>query len=301
MSTDRNVTRIVRSWLSEDRHEDADRVLNTVLDQLDTTPQRRSSWAARRFPIMNNVLRVGLVAAAVVIIAVIAINLLPGSPSPGGEPSVPQTPQPSATPAPSDATAHDVSPRAGTLEPGTRYDVTRGPLSFTFAVPTLGWQSDGRFWMQGHSGSPDHTELSFALSTGIPGIYTDPCAHEGQELFDATSAGDAEAMASLASVDVVNTPADVTVDGHSGTSVAIHVPEDLGCANSDYWLFHGADCPEITVECTMYPSWLDSTLRYWFIDVDGGRLMVQAAQRYSDASADLEQEIQQIVDSIQFE
>ena len=41
MSTDRDTTRIVRSWLGTDEHESADRVLDAVLDQLDATPQRR--------------------------------------------------------------------------------------------------------------------------------------------------------------------------------------------------------------------------------------------------------------------
>ena len=41
MSTDRDIDRTVRSWLNEDRHEDADRVLGTVLDQVDTSPQGR--------------------------------------------------------------------------------------------------------------------------------------------------------------------------------------------------------------------------------------------------------------------
>ena len=51
MSTDRDTTRIVRSWLQTDEHESADRVLDAVLDQLDTTPQRRATWwPARRFP-----------------------------------------------------------------------------------------------------------------------------------------------------------------------------------------------------------------------------------------------------------
>lgn len=54
MSADRDVTRIVRSWLREERHEDAGRVLDMVLAELDTTPQRRSWWPARRFPIMNS-------------------------------------------------------------------------------------------------------------------------------------------------------------------------------------------------------------------------------------------------------
>ena len=49
MSTDRDTTRIVRSWLQTDEYESADRVLDAVLDQLDTTPQRRATWwPARR-------------------------------------------------------------------------------------------------------------------------------------------------------------------------------------------------------------------------------------------------------------
>ena len=76
MSTDRDVTRIVQSWLHEDAHEDADRVLDLVLDQLDTTPQRRASWLARRFPPMNSTMRIALAVAAVAAIAVVGVSLL---------------------------------------------------------------------------------------------------------------------------------------------------------------------------------------------------------------------------------
>ena len=48
MDTERDVTRIVRSWLRTDEHESADRVLDNVLALLDATPQRRSWWPARR-------------------------------------------------------------------------------------------------------------------------------------------------------------------------------------------------------------------------------------------------------------
>ena len=94
MSADRDVTtRIVRSWLHEDGHEDADRILNLVLDEIDTTPQRRAGWLARRFPPMNNnLVRVALVAAVLVVAVVIGANLLQRSdvgPSPSAEPSVP--------------------------------------------------------------------------------------------------------------------------------------------------------------------------------------------------------------------
>jgi len=96
MTADRDVTRIVRSWLHEDAHEDADRVLNLVLDEIDTTPQRRASWLARRTPTMNNYARFGLVAAAVVLFAAVGIGLLARSgiggpqtsPSPSLSPSI---------------------------------------------------------------------------------------------------------------------------------------------------------------------------------------------------------------------
>ena len=49
MSTDRDTTRIVRSWLEEGVTALPDRVLDAVLDQVPATPQRRSWWPARRF------------------------------------------------------------------------------------------------------------------------------------------------------------------------------------------------------------------------------------------------------------
>ena len=65
---DRNATRVVRSWLREDRHEDANRVLGAALDEVATTPQRRPPWSARRAPTMNKFLAIGLCAAAAVAI-----------------------------------------------------------------------------------------------------------------------------------------------------------------------------------------------------------------------------------------
>jgi hypothetical protein len=94
MSADRDVTRIVRSWLHEDAHEDADRVLDMVLDLVDTTPQRRASWLARRTPSMNNYARLGLVAAAVLAVVILGIGLFGRSPDVG--PTTSPTPSESA-------------------------------------------------------------------------------------------------------------------------------------------------------------------------------------------------------------
>jgi len=64
MTTERDPgTRIVLSWLREDMHENAERMLLRALDEVDTTPQRRSRWPAWRGFHMN---KLALPAAAAV-------------------------------------------------------------------------------------------------------------------------------------------------------------------------------------------------------------------------------------------
>ena len=41
-ASDRDVSRAIRSWLHEDRHEDVSRIAGAVLDQVDAVPQRRA-------------------------------------------------------------------------------------------------------------------------------------------------------------------------------------------------------------------------------------------------------------------
>jgi hypothetical protein len=82
-------------------------------------------------------------------------------------------------------------------------------------------------------------------------------------------------------------------------AVAISVPADIGCVNSQYWLGY-APCG--TVECTEYPTWLGSKRRYWFVDLGGGqRARMVAETEDPSATTDLDAELQQIVDSIRFE
>jgi hypothetical protein len=108
-TSDRNVDRVIRSWLHEGRHEDISRVAGAVLDLLDTTPQRRSRWwPARRIPFMNKPVSLGLGAAAVVAALVIGAQVL-GPPAPGGVGAVPSA-SPSITPAPTATTEPSPSP-----------------------------------------------------------------------------------------------------------------------------------------------------------------------------------------------
>jgi hypothetical protein len=100
-ASDRDVNRAIRSWLQEDRHEDASRVAGAVLNQLDTIPQRRSQWLpAWRMPIMNRFITFGLGAAAVVVALFVGVQVLG---PPGGGPGVAPTtsPEPTVTAEPS--------------------------------------------------------------------------------------------------------------------------------------------------------------------------------------------------------
>ena len=110
-TSDRDVDRVIRSWLHEDRHEDYSRVAGAVLDLLDTTSQRRSPWwPARRFPFMNKFVSLGLGAAAVVAALVIGAQVL-GPLAPGGAGGAPSA-SPSPTPAPTTTTEPSPSPIA---------------------------------------------------------------------------------------------------------------------------------------------------------------------------------------------
>jgi hypothetical protein len=90
VSTDHDLDRIVRSWMDEGVTQLPDRVLDLVLDQVPATPQRRPSWLARRFAPMNTYGRLGLMAAALLALAIVGIGLF--------RPSTDIGPPPSSTP-----------------------------------------------------------------------------------------------------------------------------------------------------------------------------------------------------------
>jgi hypothetical protein len=318
VSTDRDTTRIVRSWLRSDDDESADRLLDAVLDALDTTPQRRHSWLARRSPIMNNSARLIATAAAVVVGALIGYQLLI-APSVGGPEPAPiesSSATPTTTPPPSVGTGNGFPP-PGPVEAGTRYAVSASPtsiagaVSYSFVVPTSAWLSDRDvvgISARGYSAAADASVWFFdnyALfeSNGqvpmIPAVLNDPCVHDGLQSrsFEASLAGQAEAIASIPGTELVSGPSAVTVDSRPGQEVTIAFPDDLGCTRQEFWLlFNQSEGPGV-----FYPNWAGETLHVWLIDVDGEIFTIWTQVRPGDASTALEAEIQQIVDSIQFE
>jgi hypothetical protein len=80
-------TRIVLSWLREDTHENAERMLLRALDEVDTTPQRRSWWPAWRTFRMPTSAKLLAAAAAVLVFAIAGYQVVPAIVGPGATPT----------------------------------------------------------------------------------------------------------------------------------------------------------------------------------------------------------------------
>jgi len=135
MSTDRDTTRIVRSWLEEGATALPDRVLDAVLDQVPATRQRRSWWPARRAFEMNVSVRLALAAAAVVIVAFAGFRFLTPNQQVGGPPTSPPSAAPSASPIPTVRPATPLGADGTPANVGT-YRPAFEP-SFTFTISTV--------------------------------------------------------------------------------------------------------------------------------------------------------------------
>ena len=105
MNSERDATRIVRSWLEAGSNGIPDRVLDAVLSELPSTPQRRSRWSPWRSQTMNAFIKIGAVAAVVLLAVVVGSRFLPGDAS-VGVPTATSSPAPSATPSPVDRAVH---------------------------------------------------------------------------------------------------------------------------------------------------------------------------------------------------
>jgi hypothetical protein len=137
MTTDREPTRIVRSWLQTDEHESAERLLSNVLDRLDTTPQRRPWWRAWRTYLMSGSMKFAAAALAVALVAGVSLAIYFNRPAvaPGQSPSpVATTPVATEAPTPSPSVSQQAtsSPEPIGL---VAYTVMQGDCPGAIATP----------------------------------------------------------------------------------------------------------------------------------------------------------------------
>lgn len=293
-------TRTVVSWLREDAHEDAERVLLAALNEIDHTQQRRSWWPARRSADMSNLAKVLVATAAVVAVAFVGINLLPGSgtgsggvqptPSPTATPSPTPTPTPPPTPTPTLA-AHALTPFAPVGVDGEE-DPRAASITFAFSAPPI-WE---RFEELGVWPSvlgnepPDGAFVGFYRGGDL---FSEPCRTEQAEAepddpvaVGPTVADLVTALVDHPSLDVTD-PVDVTLAGYSGTYLDLTVPDDIS-------------------ECARYRPMADwhhyaqgpgQRWHMWILDVDGVRVVVETND-YPGTPPERLAEAQAIIESL---
>ena len=244
---------------------------------------------------MNSIAKFAIAAAAVVVVAVIGINLLPRS---GGDVGGPPTVSPSSTPSPSPTASPSPSevafPPDGALAAG-KHSMTRNGIRLSVTLPRSGWLSEMSFFFNKRVGTnPEGASLLFWDANPI-GVFADPCAQTKASPAGPSAADLASGVSTLPGADLVSGPTDVTVGGYPAKHVVLTVPEDAAC---------GAEGLEFNLwyapEVDRYISALGATMRVWIIDVDGTIVWIDG-ETYKGAGSGPGQEIQQIIDSIQFE
>jgi hypothetical protein len=292
MSAPRDLDRLLQSFLKEGPQELPDPSYDEVRDRIEHARQR-AFIRAWRTPDVNRYLSIGLAAAAVVLIAVVGFNLLPGSPAPGGEPSA--TPEPSAA-EPSSAT--------GGLPEGPHV-LTEFPVAMAVTIPAPGWDGEvggGILIKNADPESPDGAGMIVFPNVDEMYVYADPCHWSTTRAeTPATTVDEAvAALASQASRDA-SAPVDITLDGYTGKAITLHVPDDanfVACDQGYFAMFQEdlAVGPDAISRYAQGPGQIDEV---WILDVDGQMVVIDWAYFAETPQADVD-ELRAIVESTTF-
>ena len=178
-------------------------------------------------------------------------------------------------------------------------------VRFSFRVPTVGWERFSSITTDKSAGGPISINRSetgpqgaeaIIFWTSFPaGEYADPCARVLSPRFGLSAADLAAAVSAAPGTELLTGPSNVTLGGRPAKHVVLTVRERVGCDPGFFYtwkdVFGGALWPKTGV---------GDTIRVWIVDVRGTRLFIEA-ETAKQASRDLEQEVQQIVESIRFE
>ena len=290
MSTDRDTTRIVRSWLRTDEYDSADRVLGAVLDRLDTTPQRRATrWLAWRSFEMNSYAKFGVAAAVLVVAVLLGYNYFV-APNTGAPSLFDLSPTPSPSPTATPQALGDAP-----LQPGpviaTGFGASES-VTFRFTVPD-GWVGFAGAFVLPASGTEAPDGMGIGLGEVNAGLFDDPCHwSDGEpEIPVGPTVEDlANALAAHTTYES-SEPVDVSLGGYAGQRVNLQLPSDVeSCDNGEFYPWVGS----------IYAQGPDNQWNVWILDVEGERIVVFSTSFPGTSAEDLAEQ-QAIVDSLVIE
>jgi hypothetical protein len=300
MNERRDPDRLVQHFLMEGETVLADQVYDAVRATIEQKRQRVviGPW---RMPTMNKLVPIGLVAAAAVVALVVGTRLLgpPASSGVGGVQSVQPSVAPSPTAAPSVARP---STSVGGRAPGPFVfaGVGDGP-AITVTIPAPGWDGEGGSLIKNGNADPPGGAGMIGPWYGALYVYGDPCAWSTTTpKTPATTVDELVAAVTAQKSRAASAPVDIAVDGYTGKSITLHVPDDAvfnRCDGGKFGSWQAAavasDGPE---RYHQGPGQIDELV---ILDVSGKLMVFDAAYYTGTPTGDLA-ELHAILDSMTF-
>jgi hypothetical protein len=275
-----------------------------VPDLAEGVGDRSRPWSRVPAPhVTSPSVRFALAAFAIVIIAVVGFNLMPtpggivgsGSPpSPGSSPSASR----SVLPSPSPSWFGAYPPPIGYVSTD-RHAVVADGVALSFAMTQVDWESHEYYLSKSDRGSQGAEGIILWAGFPVSDRY-EPCFDLLGRSDDPSVDDLAFAVSTVAGTDDIVGPLDVTVGGRAAKFVSFFVSyralDNLRVCSPGF--FYSWETGNLGA---MWDYWLPGdTVRVWIVEVDGRILIIEGATHWN-AGPELEQEIQQIIDSIRFE
>ncbi len=262
---------------------------------------------------MNNAWKVVIAAAAVVVVALVGITLMPGTgfiAGPGPSPTPDSIPTPSPTQAASPSLASNVN-QVGIFVPGRTYVMNdsccMGPAGISLTVPGPGWFTiDPVILGKNEIGDPNLYDV-YLSPHRVGNLYTGGCRWHGTQLVPPVGPTVDDLATALVAQEGpgASPPTPVTVGGRPGLKVELSIPKGIDVdtceSDGDFSIFgrwYTGDQLNFGAAPWTYGNEQHNTV--YIVDVDGTRQVIDTMYLPGTSAANLA-ELDQVVASIKFE
>lgn len=168
-------------------------------------------------------------------------------------------------------------------------------VRFSFRTPAPGWERFGEISVNKSIRGPQGAEAIVFWTSHDNGEPAASCARVLSPPIGPSAANLAAAFAEAPGTRLLGGPWDVTVGGRLATHVVVEVRKDVGCDPGYFFKWQ-----DIEGGALWGSTGIGDTIRVWIVPVRGTRLVIEA-ETTRQATPRLEEEIQQIVESIRFD
>jgi hypothetical protein len=281
-----DVELVLRSYLADTGDRAPDRVLEDVAARIARQPRRRT-WRLSRRPYMNTYAKLGIAAAAIVMVAVAGYSILPRTGVGPGSPTAAPTaaPTPSATAA---AVVPSPTPGSGLLPSGRlaagHYTIAEIPdfsgLEVAADVPA-GWVGYPEIpaLVSPTRGSADGALIGFMKADGL---FSDPCHWDVDGSGAENQPGDVEVGPTVDDLVTAirantaytsSTPSPVSLGGYDGAVIELRLPGQDVLDTCDVSATDPGDGKYLLFPNGFWAQGPNNIWRLFIVDVDGRRLI----------------------------